>query len=54
VEVADLPIVECKTLGWMIEGVFIVEDALLQVVDAILIGLLGNGGVSFAICDGLE
>jgi hypothetical protein len=54
VEVADLPIVEYETFRGMIEGVFIVENALLQVVDVILIGLLGDGGVSLMICDGLE
>jgi hypothetical protein len=38
----------------MVESVFIMEDMLLQVVDAILIGLLGNSSVSLTVCNGLE
>jgi hypothetical protein len=29
VEVTDLPIVENKTLQWLVKGVLVVEDALL-------------------------
>jgi hypothetical protein len=54
VEVGDLPIVEYKPFRWMIEGVFVVEDALLQVMDAVVVMFLGNGGVSFTVCDGLK
>jgi hypothetical protein len=54
VEVADLPIVGHEAVGGVIEGIFVVEDMLLQVMDMILIGLLGNGGIDLAICNGLE
>jgi hypothetical protein len=48
-----LPVVEDKTFGCMIEGVFVMEDALLQVVDAVIAVLLGNGCIGFAVSDGL-
>jgi hypothetical protein len=54
VEVADLPLVGHEVFGRMVESVFIMEDMLLQVVDAILIGLLGNSSVSLTVCNGLE
>ena len=53
-EITDLSIIEYKALGCVVEGVFVVQDVLFQVVNAILIGLFGNGGVGFVIRDGLE
>jgi hypothetical protein len=53
VEIADLPVVEYEAGRRMVEGIFIMEDVLLQVVEAILVGFLGNGSVGFAIGNGL-
>jgi hypothetical protein len=54
VEISDLPIIEHEAVRCVVEGVLVVEDMLLQMVDTILIGLLGDSSVSFTIHDGLE
>jgi hypothetical protein len=54
VKVADLPVVKDKTVGGVVEGVFIMKDALLQVVEAVLVTLLGNSQVGLAVRNGLE
>jgi hypothetical protein len=54
VEIADLPIIKHEAIGGVVEGVLVVEDVLLQMVDMILEGLLGDGSVSLAIHDGLK
>jgi hypothetical protein len=54
VEVGDLAVVKHEPFRCMIEGVFVVEHALLQMVEAILVALLGDGGVGLAVHNGLE
>ena len=53
-EITDLPIVENEALRWLVKGVLIVEDMLLQVMDVVFVHLGGDGGISFAVSNGLE
>jgi hypothetical protein len=53
-KVTDLPVVEFIALGWLVEGLFVVEYPLLQVVDVILVALGGHAGTRLSIGDGLE
>jgi hypothetical protein len=53
-EVSDFPIVELVSGGWLIEGLFIVEYPLLQVVDAIFIPFGGHAGTCLSISDHLK
>jgi hypothetical protein len=54
VEVTDLPIVEFVALGWVIEGLFIVEYLLLQVVEMIFVALGGHADACLSVGNGLE
>jgi hypothetical protein len=54
VEVTDLPVVEDKALRWLIECVFVVENALLQAAEPILVCFGGDSGVSLVIGNGLK
>jgi hypothetical protein len=54
VEVGDLVIVEDVPHRWLLEGVLIVEDVLLQGVDSVFILFGGDGHFSFLVGNGLE
>jgi hypothetical protein len=54
VEVRYFPIVEDVACGWLVECGLVMEDALLQGVEAIFIPLCGHSGVGFLVSDGLE
>jgi hypothetical protein len=53
VEVGDLAVVECVASGRFVEGVLVVEDALFEVVDPVLILLCYNGGGGLSVGNGL-
>jgi hypothetical protein len=54
VEITDLPIVENEAPRWLVKGVLVVEDMLLQVMDVVFVHLGGNGSISFTVSNGLE
>jgi hypothetical protein len=54
VEVSDLPVIEDITTRWFVEGILIVEDALLKGADLILVVLGCNSSISLLIGDGLK
>jgi hypothetical protein len=54
VEVGDLAIVEYIACWQLIEGLLVVEDLALKVVDAVLVSLGGDAGGGLLVGDGLE
>jgi hypothetical protein len=54
VEVGDLPIVEYEAGRGFVEGSLVMEYALFEVVDAILVSLGGNTGAGLMTSNGLE
>jgi hypothetical protein len=54
VEVGNLAIVEDVAGGGCVEGVLVVEDLLLQVMDLVFVPLCCDGGGGFPIGDGLQ
>jgi hypothetical protein len=54
VEVTDLPVVEDVAHRWLVEAVLVVQDLLLEGVDAIFVPFCRDGGVGLLVCDGLE
>jgi hypothetical protein len=54
VEVQDFPVVELITSRGLIETRLVVEDTLLEVVDAILVSLVIDAGRGLAVGNGLK
>jgi hypothetical protein len=53
VEVGDFAIIECVASGRFIEGVLVVEDALFEMMDLILVAFCCDGGGGLSVGDGL-
>ena len=53
-KVGDFSIVDLISLRWVIEGLFVVEDPLFEVVEPIFVALGGHTRAGLAIGDGLE
>jgi hypothetical protein len=54
VEVGDLIVVEDIPHRWLLEGILIVEDGLLQGMDLVFILLGGNSSLDLPVGNGLE
>jgi hypothetical protein len=54
VEISDLAVVERVAVGGLVEGILIVEDALFEVVDLVLVPLRHNSGGGLPVGDGLK
>jgi hypothetical protein len=53
-KVSDFPVIDLVPLRWVIEGLFIVEDPLFEVMKAILVAFGSHAGTGFSVSDGLE
>jgi hypothetical protein len=53
VEVGDLPVVECVAGGGFVEGLLIVEYALLEVVELVFVPFVQYCGSGLSVSDGL-